>query len=314
MNRRSVMAGAALGVFGVTRPASAQPDAQHSGNRVPNMVAPGLRLPKSFLHLPFREGDAWKSGGHCNISEGWYYGMERGIHGAEGHHALDFNLPYGADVLAPANGWAAYTYHSYYTPTEYQGKRVGLGLGLWLLTMHQVPDGGNVSDRPIYWWTKSAHLSWVDPSLRYLKPTVDADGDWHEPNSGPDNLYVPDPQLAQHFTPIRRGQVLARVGDTGVEWGYRDQFDPETGVVTPRNRHELPAWDLDIHLHFQVYRRENGSPGEGEEFSAKLIPVDPFGQYGQVRRWQGVSPYDGYQTGPGQLWVTNQFGKPLYAA
>jgi hypothetical protein len=276
------------------------------------MVAPGLLLPQPFLALPFRRRDAVPAGGEKNVSEGWYYGVERGIHGSEGHHAVDFNLPYGAEVLAPADGWAARTYQSWLTETVYTDPargnhtgRIGFGLGLWLITLHRVPG------TDVYWWTKQAHLSWISPSIKYLRPHVDSDGDWHEPDSGPDNLYVPDPDLTSIFTPIKRGDVLAKVGDTGVEWGYRDDFDVNTGQVRPRNRVSLPQWDVDIHNHIEVYRRVNGSPKAGETFDANRISADPFGLYGQVRRWE-FSPYDGYPLGPGHLWLSDG-SKPVYA-
>jgi hypothetical protein len=104
-----------------------------------SLVAPGLDLPAPFLRLPFRS-ELRRQVGTSNISEGWFYGDERGIHGREAHHAIDFNLPYGTDVLAPADGWAARTYVSWMTSTRYHGRRVGFGLGLWLITLHRVPD------------------------------------------------------------------------------------------------------------------------------------------------------------------------------
>lgn len=280
---------------------------------MPSLVAPGLQLPKPWLALPWRERDAAHSGGRKNISEGWFYGMERGIHGSEVHRSVDVNLPFGAPVLAPADGWAAHTIQTWYTPTVYsrdgRSGRIGFGLGKWLITLHKLPD------TDAYWWTKMAHVGWIDPKIKYLRPYADSDGDLHEPDGqhGQDNLYLPDPQLAQIFTPIKRGQVLATVGDTGVEWGYRDEYNLDTGEVLPRDRQLKPAWDVDIHLHLEVYRRVNGSPKPGETFDANRISVDPFGLYGQVRRWEGYSSYDGYPLGPGHQFLTDHHGRPLYA-
>jgi len=273
----------------------------------PTMVTPGLSLPAPFLALPFSKQNAAQAGGTRNISEGWYYGEERGITGSETHHAIDFNLPYGSPVLAMDDGWAAFTYQSFLSPVAYKGKLTGQGLGLWVLTLHKVPATN------VYWWGKYGHLSAVAPGLKYLRPSVDSDGDWHEPSSGPDNLYVPDPQLTTIFTPIHRGQILGYVGDTGIEWGYRDAFNVDTGTVTPRDRVALPAWDKDAHVHIEIYRRVNGSPAPGETFDSTRISVDPFGQYGQVRRWENYSSYDDYPLGPGSLWLTDQRGKPVYA-
>jgi hypothetical protein len=158
-----------------------------------------------------------------------------------------------------------------------------------------------------------AHLASVEPHIRYLRPKRDRDGDWHEPKRGRDNLYRPDPILAREFTPIKCGETLGRVGDTGIEWDWRDEFDPETGGVFTRNRRMLPPWDDDTHLHFEVYRRTNGSPKRRRHFNADRISVDPFGQYGQVRRKQKMSPYDGYRLAEGHLWLS-EHGQPLYAA
>ena len=270
-----------------------------------NMTAPGLTLPQPSLVLPFRKHDAMSTGGTDNVSEGWYYGAERGITGLDVHRSIDFDLPYGTPVFAMADGWAAFTYQSWLTATEYLGKRIGFGLGLWLLTLHKLPG----SD--VYWWGKYAHLSKVRSGIKYLRPYVDSDGDWHEPDSGPDNLYVPDPQLQQIFTPITKGQPLGYVGDSGVEWGYRDMFDVDTGTVAPRDRQAQPPWDAP-HLHLEIYRRVNGSPAPGETLDADRLSVDPFGQYGMVRRWEDYSSYKGYSLGPGHLWLTDRHGKPVY--
>lgn len=271
-----------------------------------SLVAPGLELPEPFLRLPFSRHLA-QGVGTRNISEGWFYGAERGIHGMETHHAIDFNLPYGADVLAPADGWAARTYVSWMTTIRYQGKRVGFGLGLWLMTLHKVPG------TDVYWWTKMAHLSDIKEHIRYLRPKRDRDGDWYEPKRGRDNLYRPDPVLAQEFTPIKCGEVLGKVGDTGIEWDWRDEFGAEMGVVFQRNRRMLPPWDDDTHLHFEVFRRVNGSPKRRWQLNTDRISVDPFGLYGQVRQWpRRSSPYDGYPLAPGHLWLSNG-SRPLYA-
>ncbi|HKX73651.1 MAG TPA: hypothetical protein VJM32_06530 [Candidatus Saccharimonadales bacterium] len=301
--------------------AMAQPSDGRRGPE-PSLVLPGLEVPPPWMALPFRKRDAARSGGTSNISEGTYLGSERGIHGGGHdivagiignglHNAIDYDLPYDTDILAPADGVAFRTYQSWLTNVVYQrdgrSGRVGFGLGLWLITLHRVP-GTNV-----YWWTKKAHCSWIDPGVRYLRPYVDADGDWHEPNSGPDNLYIPDGDLFAMGTPIKRGDVLARVGDTGVEWGWRDDFDIEAGQVRPRNRGQLPPWDVDIHLHDEIYRRVNGSPAAGESLDTRRLSIDPFGRYGQVRRWEGYSAYDGYKLSPGHVFLTDR-GKPIYAA
>lgn len=313
MDRRTLLAGglAATGILLAPGAASAQV-AMRNG-QTPNMTAPGLALPEPWLTVPCRRRDAERAskyGPLSNISEGWFYGMERGIHGGEVHRSLDINLPFGADVLAPADGWAARTIQTWYTEHVYQGKRIGFGLGEWLITLHKVPG------RDEYWWTKMAHVGWIDPTIHYLRPWSDSDGDLHEPDGqhGPQSLYLPDPELAALFTPIKRGQKLATVGDSGVEWGYRDQYNLDTGELLPRDRNLFPAWDKDVHLHLEVYRRVNGSPKPGETLDATRISIDPFGQYGQVRRWQNFSPYDGYRVGPGNQWLLDHRDVPCFTA
>lgn len=197
----------------------------------------------------------------------------------------------------PADGWVARTYQSWLTEIDYRGKRLGYGLGMWLLTLHSLPDQPGV-----FWWTKVAHLSWIDPTIYYLQPTQDSDGDWHEP----DVLYVPDRQLTQVFSYRKRGDLVATAGDTGIEWGYRDNFDPVTGQVAPRA--SLPSWDLDLHIHFEVYRRKNGSE---VGFDAERICIDPFGLYGQVRA--DAPLYTTGALGPGHVFLINTDGQLLHA-
>lgn len=312
MDRRTLLCGGAAAAAGtLLLPGAAEAQVFPRYRQAPNMTAPGLELPAPWLVVPCRKRDAERASKHGRlscISEGWFYGMERGIHGGQVHASVDINLPWGADVLAPADGWAAWTIQTWLTGNVYKDKRVGFGLGLWLITLHKLPD------REEYWWTKQAHVGWVDPKLRFLRPWADSDGDLHEPDGqhGPDNLYLTDPELAAAFTPIKRGEKLATVGDSGVEWGYRDQYNLETGGVLPRDRKQHPAWDEDVHLHLEIYRRVNGSPKPGETFDANRISVDPFGQYGQVRRWDNYSPYDGFRVGPGNQWLLDR-GVPVFA-
>lgn len=267
-----------------------------------------IDLPWPSLLLPFRASDAAQTGGTNNVSEAWNYGAETNITGTSAHRAIDFDLPLGAPVYAMAPGWAAYTYQSYLLDKQYKGKRVGLGLGLWLMTLHSLP-GSNV-----YWWGKYGHLGSVAPGIRYLRPHRDHDGDWHEPSRGRDNIYVAERKLAWRFTYIETGDLLGHVGDTGVEWGYRDEFDPDTGTVNPRDRDRYPAWDS-AHLHLEIYRRVRGNTRLPRPWrNTARISVDPFGHYGVVDREKGTSPYDGYVLGANFLWRTDNSGHPLYAA
>lgn len=165
----------------------------------------------------------------------------------------------------------------------------------------------------VYWWGKYAHLSRVATGIPYLRPTVDSDGDWHEPSKGPYNIYRQERMLERLFTPIHAGATLGYVGDTGVEWGYRDKFNPDTGTVAQRDHHKFPAWDLP-HLHLEVYRWKCSNPRWWWQLKTNRISVDPFDTYGTVDRSSGPSPYDGYKLGPNSLWLTDDQGLPRYAA
>src|SRR3989338_8521809 len=83
-------------------------------------------LPIPYLTLPFREADV---GGHYDITEGWIYSDEEtAIHGFTAHNGIDFAITYGTPVVAPADGYALSSYHTFWIRNDdgsirtYQGK------------------------------------------------------------------------------------------------------------------------------------------------------------------------------------------------
>ena len=97
---------------------------------------------------------------------------------------------------------------------------------------------------------------------------------------------------------------------------WRDDFDPATGTVTPRDRTVLPPWDP-TQLHFQLYQGRIGG--------TKQNIIDPSGVWGQARpgEWYGpgLVEFNAYGNVPGRLTVgprtvflTDSDDRPLYAA
>jgi len=81
-------------------------------------------VPEAFLSIPLEKGFSFY------ITQGWKYGAdERAIHpDIITHFAVDFAAKRGTPVYAAADGFAIASYHSAYIG-EWQGKRIGIGLG-----------------------------------------------------------------------------------------------------------------------------------------------------------------------------------------
>jgi murein DD-endopeptidase MepM/ murein hydrolase activator NlpD len=226
------------------------------------------------LAIPFRKGTKFQ------ITEGWLYSkQERDIHGHEMHCGIDFAVPRGTPVLTAADGYALSSYHRDYDG-KYQGKRVGFGLGhfvqMWL------------PDEQLF--LQYGHLEKVADIVPYYPPSKV--GEALEPRvvyHGPQDL---DLSLMK---PIKRGEVIGFVGDSGLSWGYLET--PESRPDPSAN----PSWD-EVHLHFEAFRRNED--GQKDEW------WDPYGVYGDVRLYQS-DLQDHIKAEP--LWLTDADGQFLYA-
>lgn len=275
---------------------------QVAGCPAPGVMPAGLAAPPAFLKLPFRERDGRDS---LTVTEGWLVSEDEiPFTGDFTHGALDFEFAnskdhgYGLPVLAAADGVAYYSYQylsKSYTDPSGKTHQIGAGAGLFVEIQH--PNG---------WVTMYIHLSSIAPGIPYVgaRPDPNVPGDW-----APSGILQPRNALLQQGAAVKQGQTIGYQGVTGIGLDYKDQFDPATGTVVPRDRLALPPWDP-TQLHFQLYHGRDGA-------LAKQGIVDVAGVYGRITA--NANPYNSQ---PGQFcvvasltaWVTDGTGQPLYAA
>jgi hypothetical protein len=276
----------------------------------------GSVMPKPFLKLPFRARDGAAS---LYDTQAWFTSPdELDIDDEENgavHAANDLELVrqhdfgYGLPILAAASGRAYFSYQ--YISGSWATHQVGWGAGLFVEIRHAQDQPGNAG-----WVSQYIHVSRVAPGIPYLPPTrVDDPNDPEHPDWAPSGILQDNNTLWNFGVPVQQGQVIGYMGDTGIGLDWKDSFDPNTGLVAPRNRNLLKPWDPP-QVHFQLYQgRING---------AKQNIVDPFGWYAQVcpGEWRAgrphVNPYGQY---PGKMraakataWLTDQHGRLQYAA
>jgi hypothetical protein len=283
----------------------------------------GASTPSPFLKLPFREQDGVHS---LWDSEGWYTSPDElsidgevngDLHGA---NDLEFTRQpdngYGLPVVAATSGRAYYSYQyvsgSWTDPATGQTHQVGYGAGLVVEVRQSQDQPGNPG-----WVTQYIHLSRVAHGIPYLQATAVPDpNDPSHPDWFPSGLVQDDDTLWNEGVPVKQGQIIGYQGDTGIGFDWKDNFNPVTGKVLPRNRLAEKAWDPP-QLHFQLYQgRING---------AKQNIIDPFGLYAQVcpgelqRHNLGTNPYTPVPgvvkaASQGSVFVEDHHGNLLYAA
>lgn len=302
------LAGVMLMLLGVVMPATAttnshRPPACTTQTAAPTPVAPEQLKP--YLKLPFKERDGR---GSLGITNGYLMATEEiPIAGDGVHGALDFEFlrspdhGYGKPILASTAGRGYYSYQYFsgnYTDENGVTHQVGLGGGLFLEV------------RDCFGWVQQyIHVSSVATGIPYLAPEPALDE-----TSGQMTDWTPSPiytlssqQLWTAGVPIQQGQVIGYNGDTGIGLDWKDNFDVQTGKVTPRNRAVLKPWDP-TQMHFQEY----GDRIDG----AKQNITDPSGWNARITPTSNpYSPQPGcIAVKPGKtLWLTDRHGKPVYA-
>ena len=273
---------------------------------------PGVVQPtEAFAGLPFPKWTAPM----LRMSSGWLIAEdERPIVG-EGHEALDFEgPPCGTPILAIADGWAVASYQSGvarggeapFNPanpsdpaTDWQdpinGKQGWLGYsGLFveLQTKVQVPGFQNATAQYFHLGAVNPRIKWLDPVR--LDDTITWDGkrvhNWY-----PAPIVQTQKNIRNIATPVKKGDVIGWLGDTGNNFGYNDRFDPKYHIVWPRNRAANPPWDpqgagvstplaFACQLHIEFYSGRNASGGKMNRF-------DGFDEYDRVTGIPGTPSY-----------------------
>lgn len=224
---------------------------------------------KPFLSLPFKEGTK------LEITEGWFYSdEEKAIHGYEKHYGVDFATDRGTPVLATADGFALSSFHSAWANKTYKDEKVGFGLGRFVQIWHP--------EAKVY--TMYGHLERIENGIPYYEPVKQ--GDMWNPTVVNQSVEA----MLKKVKPVKRGDVIGYVGDTGLAWGYE-----ETPTMRPDPK-QFPSWD-ETHLHFEVYDRD--------EQGRKKNRYDPFDLYGQAQAYQAM-PARG-------LWLFGKNSQPQFA-
>ncbi len=206
--------------------------------------------PEAFLTLPFKDGAEFR------VAEGWLYSdEERKIHGRTIHNGIDFAAPRGTPVYAAADGLAIASFDTEADGT-WQGKQIGFGYGRFVQVYHPETDS----------FTLYSHLESFALSISYEQPLRSKFG--YEPV-----LPKTKAEVEQHqTTPIKKGDLIGYVGDTGLTWGYA-----ETPTQRP-DPEQFPSWD-EPHLHFEVFSYEDG----------QKVSYDPYGIYRQASQYNSGS-------------------------
>lgn len=273
---------------------------------------------KPFLYLPFRKEDA--SG--MKITSDWVTAQdEMGIIHSEKHKALDFeDVKCGkrGPVVAMADGWAVATFQSGVlrgVPDEeaplntlwvdpITGRQGYLGYaGLIVDVVFDATDATGAPYRAQYFHLGSfePHITWLKPQRKPDVITVDGKNAavWTPPS-------LSDP--ATKRTRFKAGDIIGYMGDTGINFGYDDILDPETGIVQPRDRAAQPGWDPQgigvtvapedaCQLHLEVFTRDPS--GRKLHFDALDLYAQTTGTPGQADYVNHANPEAGvFQVGP----------------
>lgn len=251
--------------------------AQMSSQNPEKAMAPDRKL-EPFLTLPVHQ---------FSISEGWDYGIELVFHpDIPRHFAVDFRAPRGTPVYAAADGEAIQSFQTFYLDKLDQlgvhdwrlNRRLGFGIGHFVQIWH--PEQGV--------FTSYCHLDRVESSIPFVAPDEDKPGLFN-----PSIVYKSLDEVRKVASPVKRGQLIGYIGDTGLSMDYDERPD------SIRDHAKFPSWD-ETHLHFEVYTRNDAG--------RKDLRWDPYGIYGKTPDYKSGKP-----AATGNLWLLDANGKPKRA-
>lgn len=270
--------------------------------------APNLKnVPQPFL------GSLFEPGVEPIIATGYNYSpQEAAIHGIEVHNAIDFDLPRGVKILAPADGYYVATYGEFKTRLKTgEPRRLSMGQALKGNPLNKdLRPPAHHGEFEVYFgsyviqgwhthgrYTQYAHVDWASPEIPYYPPKAikDDQGTLTGDLQHADILRAP---VAEYRKPnvaafIRAGEVIGEVGMSGCGWGRRcydfAKFDLNG---RPDFRGVNYTYYTEPHLHFMVF---------GKRVPYRRVPsefYDPFGVYGLAggdyppsrAQWQRKAP------------------------
>ncbi len=260
--------------------------------------------PIPYLTLPFRKEDlieAAQTDSDFNrrrlydITEGWMYSAaERAIHGYKVHAGVDYYTPYGTPVAAPCDGYAVSSYFSFPLTDEqgkpkiYQGKSIAFGLGYFV----------QVYNPELNRFVVMGHLSDIAGQVPYSKP-VFSEGTWTPVNH---NLPIAAFHENPAVVPVKRGDIIGKVGFSGLRWGYEEYREGADRpiVLDPKI---YKSYD-EPHVHFDEYWRH-------QESGKKGWMRDPYDRYSTARNYP--TPTRRRSIGPEPLLYLDENELPHYA-
>lgn len=226
-----------------------------------------------------------------------YQADEIAMHGVKNHGAIDFDVPRGTTILAPADGYYVATYGEYLTRLEDGSPRTmsltdAIERSGRRRQNIRPPDKSNGPWSVYYgsyviqgWhgkgrYTQFAHVEWANESIPYYPPTHVEDGDKKKTGDLAHNQIMQATvteyrQGAAKF--LKAGSVIGVVGSAGCGWGRRAYDDAKFAKDgRPDFRNGKYTYWCEPHLHFMVF-------GQRRPRSRKPSYLwDPFGIYGQI--------------------------------
>jgi murein DD-endopeptidase MepM/ murein hydrolase activator NlpD len=280
-----------------------------------NVSQAATPVPSAFL------GPIFEPGVEPVIATGFNYdAAEVAVHGVATHNAIDFDLPRGTKILAPADGQYVATYGEALLHDK-DGKPLRLSHRQALARnprnrdIHPPDEDG---EWPLYFgsyviqgwhgrgrYTQYAHVDWVSPDIPFYPPEEITDEEGHKTGDLRHSAILRAP-VSEYRRPgvaafVRAGEVIGEVGMTGCGWGRRcydfAKFDAHT---RPDFRKANYTYYTEPHLHFAVL-------GRRAPRTRKAKALDPFGIYGQADKGYPTSlsqwPRQRHQAKHHPLWL-----------
>lgn len=245
------------------------------------------------------------------ISAGFNYdAKEIATHGVTEHQAIDFDVPRGTVVYAPADGYYVATFGEVLLHDEDGPKLLGLKTakeGNFYNEDIMPPVNDKAGEWPIWFgglfiqgwhkngmYTQYGHLDFVEPLIPYYPPAISSDNLLYSEvlKINPNQYRKID--VAAY---IKAGTPIGRTGMTGMGWGPRSYDFAAIGKdERPDFTTAKYTYYNSPHLHFAVFGPRDEITSEPAKY------YDPFGVYGTLHAAY-PKHINEWPTLKGSLWV-----------